>query len=98
MSKGDNAMAHLLVKQVVKDFDAWLEQFKKNVPMRQQWGSQAATVFRNPGDPHEVLIFFQWDSMENVTRFAKSQELLDVLEEANSGIPLILDEAYDTEG
>ena len=91
-------MAHLLVKQVVKDFDAWLDQFKKNVPMRQSWGSQAATVFRNPGDPHEVIIYFTWDSLENMTRFAKSQELLDVLEEANSGIPLILDEAYDTEG
>ena len=98
MSKGDNSMAHLLVKQVVKDFDAWLDQFKKNVPMRQSWGSQGATVFRNPGDPHEVLIFFTWDSMENVTRFAKSNELLEILEEANSGIPLILEESDTTNG
>jgi len=91
-------MAHLLVKQVVNDFDAWMDQFKKNVPMRQRWGSQGATVFRNPGDPHEVLIFFTWDSMENVTRFAKSNELLEILEEANSGIPLILEESDTTNG
>lgn len=90
-------MAHLLVKQIFQDFDTWMEQFKKNAEMRRSYGSQGATVFRNPGDPHEVIIFFTWDSLENVTKFAKSKELLDILEKAGSGIPLILDESYDVE-
>jgi quinol monooxygenase YgiN len=91
-------MYHVLIKQVIPDFDDWLAAFERGVPMRREAGAMSAVVFRNPGDPHEVLIYTTWDSEENAIRFAKTPQVTDFQEAIGSGIPLMLTESYVFEG
>ncbi len=91
-------MYHVLIKQVVQDFDEWLTAFEGGVPMRRQAGATGAVVFRNPGDPHEVLIYTTWDSEENAVKFAKTPQVIDFQEKIGSGIPLFLTESYAFDG
>ncbi len=91
-------MVHVLIKQVVQDFDEWLKAFEGAVPMRRQAGATSAVVFRNPGDPHEVLIYATWDTEENAREFARSPQVTDFQERVGSGIPLFLTESYKFDG
>ena len=91
-------MQHFLVKQVFQDFDIWFDRFKRNAPVRREYGSQSATVFRNPGDPHEVIIYFTCDSIETAMRFASDPRFMDTAEEIGSGIPLIITESFEVDG
>jgi len=91
-------MFHALVKQVVPEFDKWLVDFESGVAMRRAAGAMSAVVFRNPGDPHEVLIYTTWDSEENAVNFAKSPQATDFSEAIGSGIPLFLTESYVFDG
>ena len=91
-------MYHFLIKQVVQDFDQWLAAFEGAVPMRRQAGAKGAVVFRNPGDPHEVLIYTTWDTEEDALKFAKTPQVIDFQESVGSGIPLMLTESYVFDG
>lgn len=91
-------MYHVLVKQIIPEFDDWLAAFERGVPMRREAGSTSAVVFRNPGDRHEVLIYFTWDSEENALQFAKSPQAVDFQENIGSGIPLFLTDSTVFEG
>ncbi len=90
-------MAHLLVRQVFPDFDQWFVAFKANAPMRRDYGSTGALVFRNPGNPNEALIYFTWDSVENLNRYLADPRLIELLDSVDAGVPLVLNEPYEVE-
>ena len=90
-------MAHILAKQIFRDFDEWLAAFEGNASMRRENGSKGAVVWRDPGRPNEVLIYFKWDSLENANKYFSAPKLTDLLDKVAAGVPLIITESYEVD-
>jgi quinol monooxygenase YgiN len=39
-------------------------------------------VFRSAGDPNEIVLVFEWDSVQNAQAFAQSADLRETMEKA----------------
>jgi heme-degrading monooxygenase HmoA len=64
------------------DFDAWKERFEAQSDIRAQHGCRGIRRFRGIEDPRELVVIFDWDSVENARAFAgiklsEKPELLD---------------------
>lgn len=90
-------MVHILAKQVFRDFDEWLRGFTENAPLRREYGSEGAVVFRDPGNDREVMIYFKWDSVENFKKFLRDPRLDEKIESVEAGVPLLITESYEVE-
>ena len=45
-------------------------------------GCKGGHLLRSTDDPNEVVIFFEWDTMENARRFTGSPDLKEAMERA----------------
>lgn len=75
-------MSYLLVKHTVKDYDAWKPAFDKHEATRRAGGSRGSHVLRNADSPNEVILLFEWDSAANARKFATSDDLRSVMQQA----------------
>jgi heme-degrading monooxygenase HmoA len=74
-------MASIVVRHKVKDYATWKAGYDDNGPTRKAAGCQGTVVYRSADDPSEVVIVFEWDSVENAKQFAGSDELREKMEE-----------------
>lgn len=51
------------------DFDAWKERFESQVELRAQAGCRGIRRFRGIEDPQELMLIFEWDSIESAKAF-----------------------------
>ena len=49
-------------------------------------GSKGGRVFRNPDDPSNVYVLFEWADLEGARKFATGLETHEAMEWATSGI------------
>jgi heme-degrading monooxygenase HmoA len=75
-------MPHLLVRHKVKDYAKWKPVFDKHATTRKASGSKGGRLFRNADDPNETVILFEWDNLDKARKFAQSEDLRKVMEEA----------------
>jgi hypothetical protein len=73
-------MPYLLERHQVRDYARWREVF--DAEGRKDAGCRAARIFRNADDLQEVVVLFEWDSLERARRRIESATLKREFEEA----------------
>lgn len=89
-------MAHLLIMHRVEDYAKWRAVFDDKIELRRESGEMHAHVFRNADDPSNLVVLFDWDSLENARAYSQDPRLRAAMQEAGvSGPPTVvfLDEA-----
>jgi quinol monooxygenase YgiN len=80
----------MLVHHKVRDFTQWKSFFDRHESTRKSSGSKSSRVFQNPEDPTDIFMLFEWDKIENAKKFASSEDLKKIMEQAGViGIPHI---------
>lgn len=75
-------MVHVLIRHAVEDYDRWKPYYDDNARARQESGSLGYRLFKSAADPNELVMLFEWDSMENAQSFFDSSDLREVMTEA----------------
>jgi heme-degrading monooxygenase HmoA len=80
--EGGWSMPYLFERHRVRDYARWREVFDADTRNREAAGCRGARVFRNAEDPEEVVVLFEWDSLERARRRIESARLKEEFEEA----------------
>ena len=84
-------MPWVLIRSKVKDFAVWKPVFDENSAARKAAGSKGGYLFQTDGDPNEVTVFLQVESLVEARKFAASDDLRQAMERAGVvGPPEIL--------
>ena len=75
-------MAHLLVIHTVEDFNRWKVAFDAHDSIRRANGGGDYQLLRNANNASEVVILFEWDTVENAQKFASSDNLRETMQNA----------------
>ncbi len=75
-------MPYMLIRYKVKDYAKWKPVYDEHAANRKVAGSKGARLFRKASDPDELVILFEWDSLDNAKKFAKSEDLRKMMEKA----------------
>ncbi len=75
-------MTYLLVRHKNEDYAHWKAVFDEHTATRQAGGSRGGHLFRNVHDPNEMVILFEWDTLENAHQFAQSDDLRATMQRA----------------
>ncbi len=67
--------ATMFVKHKVGDFKTWKPVYDELGQVRKQSGVTAASVHRDPRDPHTVIVVHQFKDLDAATKFATSPDL-----------------------
>jgi len=75
-------MATLFVRHNVADFDVWKQAYDDFDAARNSSGVIADGVYQADGNPNDVTVFHDFDSMEAAKAFAASTELREAMVDA----------------
>ena len=75
-------MPYLLELHRVQDYDQWRVVFDEDTDNRAASGSRGARIFRSADDPSELVVLFEWESLEMARRRIESKALSQKFEEA----------------
>jgi heme-degrading monooxygenase HmoA len=75
-------MPYILELHKVEDYDKWQEVFDKDNANREASGSRGARIFRSIDDPADLVILFEWDSLEKARQRSQSDALRQKFQEA----------------
>jgi hypothetical protein len=80
--KEENVPHFLLERHKVQDYDKWKAVFEEDTDNRAASGSRGAQIFRNADDPMELVVLFEWESLEMARERVGSEALSQKFEEA----------------
>ena len=75
-------MPYLLERHKVEDYDRWREVFDADADNRAASGSRGARVFRDADDPTEVVVLFEYESLQRARERVGSGALREKFGEA----------------
>jgi heme-degrading monooxygenase HmoA len=75
-------MAHILVHHKVEDYNKFKTAFDGHSAFRSQNGSKGGKVFQSAGNPNDLFILLEWDSLENAQKFAQTDNLKQAMQSA----------------
>ena len=75
-------MSYLLERHKVRDYDKWMAAFDEDTDNRAASGSRGARIFRSADDPSEVMVLFEWESLELARLRIESEAVSQKFEEA----------------
>jgi heme-degrading monooxygenase HmoA len=76
-------MAHVfVVHHKVKDYAAWKKGFDGASGIRRAGGEKSWQIFHPAGDPNDLTLLFEWDSLENAHAYFASPELRQAMKAA----------------
>jgi heme-degrading monooxygenase HmoA len=75
-------MPYLLIRHRIKDFERWKRLFDEHAATREASGSKGGRLFRSPENCNEVVALFEWEDLDLAKRFALSENLRAVMQEA----------------
>ncbi len=75
-------MPYLLERHTVRDYDEWRRVFDEDAENRAAAGCRGARIFRNADDPAELVVLFEWESIELARERIGSEALNRKFEEA----------------
>jgi uncharacterized protein (DUF1330 family) len=73
--QGAQPIAISLVLHRISDYDAWREVYDSVAPLQAAGGVTAESVHRMVGDPDNVLVIHEFDSVETARAFFANPEL-----------------------
>lgn len=83
-------MATLFVRHSVKDYDVWRKGFDAFQTVARQHGAKSGAVYQEAGNPNDVTVTHDFDSVEAAQSFAQIKELKKAMAEAGVvGAPTI---------
>ena len=68
-------MHHVLVRIKVEDYARWRPVFDELANLRTRFGSKGGHLFQKSDNPNEVVLLFEWDSLEKARQYFQSEEL-----------------------
>jgi quinol monooxygenase YgiN len=75
-------MANIIIKHKVAKYSDWKSKFDDFVDIRRSGGEQSYKIMQVDNDPNNLLLSFEWDSIENAKTFLASEELKNAMQEA----------------
>ena len=75
-------MSHFIVRHKVEDYAKWKTVFDEHGATRQAGGGQGGLLFRNADNPNELIVLWDWDSLDNARKFAASPDLRETMQRA----------------
>jgi heme-degrading monooxygenase HmoA len=75
-------MSYLFERHKVRDYARWREVFDADAKNREAAGCREARIFRNAEDTEEVVVLFEWDSLERARRRIESARLKEEFDKA----------------
>lgn len=75
-------MAHMIIRHKVEDYGKWKAVFDAHSTTRKAGGCRGGHLFRNADNPNELIIVWDWDTLENARKFAASPDLREVMGKA----------------
>ena len=87
-------MPYLLERHKVHDYVRWRAVFDADTAGREAAGCRGARIFRNADDPEEMVVLFEWDTLERARQRIESATLGRELEEAGVSVGMGRTEFY----
>ncbi len=75
-------MAHAIFRHKVSDYGKWRSVFDDFLKVRRDAGEVSSRVFRMADDPNNIVVFQEWDSLDNIRKFVESTELKSAMQQA----------------
>ena len=75
-------MATLFVRHNVSDFDSWKRAYDDFDEERRGMGVVADGVYQSDGNPNEVTVYHEFETMDAARAFAGSDRLREVMKSA----------------
>ena len=83
-------MATLFVKHTVGDYKKWRKGFDEFQSQGAQLGIRSAAVFQSAGNPNEVTVMHNFDSVAAAQTFTQAEALKSAMDKAGvQGAPMI---------
>ena len=73
---------YTVIHHKVKDYAVWKAAFDGFAEVRKQAGETGYAVLQEDGDPNNVTVINNWETMEHAKAFVASDDLKKVMEEA----------------
>ncbi len=90
-------MIQVLVHHEVADYTKWRSVFDAALDFRHDGGECSCRIFRKAGNPNDLTLLFEWETLEQARRYMTSEELRKKMQQAGvNGVPEIeyLSEMY----
>ena len=75
-------MASVFVRHKVNDYLDWKNAFDSFITQRKAGGEKTFKLGNLHGEPNNLCIYFEWDTVENAKKFLESEELVNTMKEA----------------
>lgn len=75
-------MAHMLVRHKVADFEKWKSVYGEHRTAREAAGLKDLHLWRNEGDPSEVILLFEMSDVSKAKKFANSPDAKEKMQGA----------------
>ncbi len=83
-------MATLFVRHNVADFAAWKKVYDSFDQERRGMGVAGHGVYQADGDPNDVTVYHDFDTMEKAKAFANGSRLREIMQQAGvKGTPQV---------
>jgi heme-degrading monooxygenase HmoA len=80
--RGDDEMPYLMIHHKVENFNKWKPKFDEHGEKRRAAGSKKYQIFHSADDANNLVLLFEWDSLDNAHAFAESEDLKQKMKEA----------------
>ncbi|MHB9029973.1 MAG: hypothetical protein ACYC9O_14500 [Candidatus Latescibacterota bacterium] len=70
-------MVHIFVRQKVSDYQTWKSVFDSRDHIRVAGGEQKWWISHVVGESNNLVLWFEWDTLENARKYFDSPELKD---------------------
>jgi hypothetical protein len=75
-------MVHVLIRHKVTDYNRWKQTFDSHLNTRKHAGETGCRIFHTVDDPREVVLFLDWEGIEQARKFMNSDDLRKAMQQA----------------
>ncbi len=75
-------MVHVFVRQKIRDYQSWKSVFDSRDDIRVSGGERSWWISHVAGDPSNLVLWFEWDTLEHARNYFESPVLKDVREQS----------------
>jgi len=75
-------MVYVMARHKVADYAKWRQGLDDAGIMRKSAGEKSTRIFRVVDDPNSIVVFMEWDSLENARKHLQSEKAQKARHEA----------------
>ncbi len=80
-------MPYLMFHAKVEDYAKWRAVFDGNTQMRKDFRSKGGYILQSADDANELVVFLEWDSLDDARAFAQSDALREAIQKSGVAGP-----------